>query len=138
MIEGQAGFVLDARELDRAGPTYTIATVRELCAERPGAQWFLVIGQDQYGRFDTWQGWRELLERVTLAVAARAGQPPRAPAAVAAVPHRLVVLEMPRIDIAASEIRARCVAGGEIASLVGPAVARYIDSHALYTGHSRS
>jgi nicotinate-nucleotide adenylyltransferase len=135
---GEPRFTLDERELRREGPTYTIDTVRELCAERPEAEWFLVIGQDQYGRFDTWRDWRELLRRVTLAVAARAGDPPQASAVVAAEPHRMIPLDLPRIDVSASEIRARRAAGGEIASLVGEPVARYIDQQALYPGPSRS
>jgi nicotinate-nucleotide adenylyltransferase len=48
------------------------------------------------------------------------------------------VLPMPRLDIAASDIRTRCAQGREIASLVGQPVARYIDQHALYTGRPRS
>ena len=40
----------------------------ELQAERPGANWFFILGQDQYGRFDTWRDWPELLQRLTLAV----------------------------------------------------------------------
>jgi nicotinate-nucleotide adenylyltransferase len=91
---------------DRAasGPTYTIDTVRELQAELPGADWFFILGQDQYGRFDTWRDWPELLQRLTLAVAGRAGQPPMPPSALAAVPHRVVALPLPRHDIAASDI----------------------------------
>ena len=138
MIGGEPRFVLDGRELRRHGPTYTIDTVRELCAEAPAVQWILVIGQDQYARFDSWRDWPELLARCTLAVAARAGQAPLAAPAVAAVPHKLIVLDLPRQDISASEIRARCAAGDDIALLVGAAVARYIDQHALYTGRPRS
>jgi nicotinate-nucleotide adenylyltransferase len=137
-IGGQPRFAIDPRELRREGPTYTIDTVRELCAESPDTDWWLVIGQDQYGRFDTWRDWPEILARLGLAVAARAGEQPQAPAAVAAVPHRMQVLPMPRLDIAASDIRTRCAQGREIASLVGQPVARYIDQHALYTGRPRS
>jgi nicotinate-nucleotide adenylyltransferase len=124
--------VIDERELHRSGPTYTIDTVRELQAESPGAQWFFILGQDQYGRFDTWRDWPELLSRLTLAVAAREGQAPLAPPALAAVPHRLAVLPLPRQDIAASDIRARAAAGQAIDALVGERVARYIDQHRLY------
>lgn len=124
--------VIDCRELQRDGPTYTIDTVRELQAERPAAEWFLVLGQDQYARFDTWRDWPELLQRLTLAVAARDGRAPRPPAALAALPHRVVALPLPRLDIAASDIRQRLATGKPVASLVGDAVARYIDQHQLY------
>jgi nicotinate-nucleotide adenylyltransferase len=124
--------VIDDRELQRNGPTYTIATVRELQAERPGAEWFFILGQDQYGRFDTWRDWPELLQRLTLAVAARDGLPPQPPTALAAVPHRVVALPLPRLDIAASDIRSRLAAGLPVAALVGEAVAGYIDQHQPY------
>ena len=124
--------VIDGRELHRSGPTYTIDTVRELQAEQPGADWFFILGQDQYARFDTWRDWPELLQRLTLAVAGRGGQPPTPPAALAAVPHRVVALDLPRQDIAASDIRARQAAGQPVAALVGKRVAGYIDQHQLY------
>lgn len=124
--------VIDERELQRSGPTYTIDTVRELQAEQPGADWFFILGQDQYARFDSWRDWPELLQRLTLAVAGRAGQPPTPPAALAAVPHRVAALDLPRQDIAASDIRARLAAGQPVAALVGRRVAGYIDQHQLY------
>ena len=138
MMAGEPRFQLDERELRRGGLTYTIDTVRELLDEAPTATWYLVIGQDQYARFDTWRDWRDLLALLTLAVAGRAGDSPQASPAVAAVPHRMVALTLPRWDISASEIRHRCSVGEEIASLVGEPVARYIHQHALYTGQARS
>ncbi|MCA6216618.1 nicotinate-nucleotide adenylyltransferase [Ideonella sp. B7] len=132
LIAGEGRFVVDNRELSRQGPSYTLDTVRELTAEQPGTDWFLVIGQDQYARFATWHGWRELLAAVTLAVAAREGQTVQVPPALAGVPHRCVVLPLPRHDINATDIRARVARGLPIAPLVGEAVARYIDQHSLY------
>jgi len=132
LLHAEPRCVIDARELHRDGPTYTIDTVRELQAEQPGADWFLVIGQDQYARFDTWRDWPELLQRLTLAVAGRAGIAPQAPAALVGVPHRVVALDLPRLDIAASDIRARLAAGLPIAALVGEGVAGYIDQHQPY------
>jgi nicotinate-nucleotide adenylyltransferase len=124
--------VIDPRELQRAGATYTIDTVRELQAEQADADWFLVLGQDQYAHFDTWRDWPELLQRVTLAVAGRAGQAPRAPTALAALPYRVQILDLPPMPIAASDIRSRLAAGQAVAALVGERVAGYIAQHQLY------
>jgi nicotinate-nucleotide adenylyltransferase len=136
-IAGEPRFVLDDRELRRAGPTYTIDTVRELQAGEP-AQWFLILGQDQYGNLHTWRDWPELLSRVTLAVAARDGVAPTPSSAVAAVPHRVVTLPMPRTDVSATEIRRRAARGEPLGDVVPAAVARYIDLHRLYGGHTGS
>ncbi|OGB00889.1 MAG: nicotinate (nicotinamide) nucleotide adenylyltransferase [Burkholderiales bacterium RIFCSPHIGHO2_12_FULL_69_20] len=132
LLDDEPHCVIDTRELQRMGPTYTITTVRELQAERPDADWFFILGQDQYGRFDTWRDWPELLQRLTLAVAARDGQAPLPPAALVAVPHRVVALPLPRLDIAASDIRSRLSAGLPVTALVGEAVAGYIDQHQPY------
>jgi len=132
LLQGEPGQMIDTRELARSGPTYTIDTVRELQAEQPDADWFFILGQDQYARFDTWRDWPELLRRLTLAVADRAGTAPAPPAALAAVPHRVVALPLPRQDIAASTIRQMLTDGLPITPLVGAAVAGYIEQHQPY------
>jgi nicotinate-nucleotide adenylyltransferase len=129
-IRHEPRFVLDRIELERAGPSYTLDTVRELQAARPGAQWFLLVGQDQYACLDSWRGWQELLGRVVLAVANRPGPLRPAPPEVQAFPHRRVAL--PMLDVAATDIRRRVAEGRDISQLVPPEVARYIDQHALY------
>lgn len=137
MIAGEPRFVLEPCELWRAGPSYTIDTVRALQADTPG-DWFLVLGQDQYANLHTWRDWQDLVQRVTLAVAARDGVEPAPHPTLAAVPHRIVTLPLPRTDVSSSEVRARIAAGREYTDMVPPAVARYIDRHALYRGPSGS
>lgn len=132
LAEGEPGFVVDERETHRPGPSTTIATVRELLAEQPGAEITLVIGQDQYARLDTWRDAAQLRTLVTLAVAARDGQTPTPPAAWAGIGHRMQVLPLPPMAISATDIRHRIAQGQPIAALVGQAVAGYIDQHHLY------
>jgi nicotinate-nucleotide adenylyltransferase len=129
-IEGEPRFVLERCELQRAGPSYTLDTLRELQSATPGAHWFLLIGQDQYRNLHTWHGVDELLQRVTLAVAQRPGEPAAADARVAP----MVVLAMPPMDIAATDIRRRVAEGADISALVPPAVALYIRQQGLYRG----
>lgn len=127
--------VIDTREMLRGGATYTIDTVRELQAEQPDADWFFILGQDQYARFDSWRDWSELLDRLTLAVAGRDGEALQPPPALAARPHRVLPLPLPRQDISASDIRRQLAAGtpaAALAPLVGEAVASYIDQHQPY------
>lgn len=129
-IDGEPRFVLDRREIERQGPSYTLDTVRELQAEHPGAQLFLLIGQDQYAGLHTWANWRELLQRVVLAVANRPGAMPAVDPEVLRQPHQVVPL--PMLDIAATDIRARVAGGRDITHLVPAPVARYIDQQGLY------
>ncbi len=129
-IDGERRFVLDRIELERQGPSYTLDTVKALLACNASAQIFLIIGADQYAGLHTWRGWQELLGLVTLAVANRPGFMPEVNAEVLRKPHRVVPL--PMLDISATDIRTRVARGLPIDSLVPPAVARYIKTHALY------
>jgi nicotinate-nucleotide adenylyltransferase len=122
--------VLERCEIRRAGPSFTLDTVRELQAAQPGAQWFLIIGQDQYAGLHTWRDWRELLSRVTLAVANRPGVAVEPHPDVKAAAHQVVPL--PMLDIASTDIRARVAAGQDIDALVPVSVARYIEANHLY------
>jgi nicotinate-nucleotide adenylyltransferase len=129
-IAGEPRFVLDRTEIQRPGPSYTLDTVRELAAAQPGTQWFLIIGHDQYAGLHTWNGWRQLLALVTLAVANRPGETREVHEDVRRASHRVVPL--PMLDISATQVRERAAAGHDISMLVPPEVARYIDSHRLY------
>ena len=76
--------------------------------------------------------WPALLERVTLAVAARAGTPVQAPPELASTPHRVQIIEMPASAISSTEVRDRASRGEDIRPMVGDAVAGYIARHRLY------
>jgi nicotinate-nucleotide adenylyltransferase len=146
LIEGEPRFALDERELQRAGPSYTIDTVQELRAELPtDAELFLVIGQDQFLRLPTWHRWPELAPLVGLAVAGRSGQGRAAPtlsieaAAVSAEPaqaphpaQRVHYLPLPDMPQASTAIRLQAARGEDCGALAGAAIARYIEIHHLY------
>jgi nicotinate-nucleotide adenylyltransferase len=136
------GVVVDDRELRRAGPTYTVDTLRELQAEQPQAELFLVIGGDQAGALESWREWREIIRLATVSVAVRpasadspgpldASGPGGLAAGVAAL-ARVRVLVMPPTDLSATAIRQRVARSQGIAHLVPEPVARYIDQHHLY------
>lgn len=136
MIEGPGGdarFVLDDRELRRAGPSYTLESVREYQQERPGDGLWLVLGQDQLAGLTSWHGWEELVERMGLAVAARAQDEVRAPAALLERPHRLVRLDMPVLQWSSTEARRLAARGADVRPVVGDTVAGYIARHRLYS-----
>jgi nicotinate-nucleotide adenylyltransferase len=123
--------VVDDREIHRAGPTYTIDTLRELRREFAHAQLFLVMGEDQARAFTGWHEWAGIARLATLCVAHRGPAPTQLQ-----IPHASVVtLQLPTMPESATEIRERVARGEGIASLVPPAVAGYIASHHLYQGH---
>ena len=68
------GYAIDARELERDGPTFTIDTLRELRGEL-GDRVSLVFlfGADQLVHLDTWKDWLELWRYAHLAAVTRPG-----------------------------------------------------------------
>ncbi len=129
-IEGEPRFVLDRIELRRPGVSYTLDTVRELVAAEPQTEWVLILGQDQYATLHTWHCWRELLDRVALAVANRPDAKLEVNPQIAGEPHHSLIL--PMMDVSSTELRRRIAAGESIAGLVPDSVASYIEKHGLY------
>lgn len=128
---GISGVQVDDRELRRTGPTYSVDTLHELQVEHPGAQLHLLMGEDQAASFDRWHAWDEVARLAILCVAARgSGEGVRALQALPGVRVRLLAL--PQMPESATEIRTRLTRGQDIATLVEPAVARYIETHHLY------
>ncbi|MCX7693752.1 MAG: nicotinate (nicotinamide) nucleotide adenylyltransferase [Tepidimonas taiwanensis] len=127
---------VDTREIDRAGPSYTVDTLTALRAEQPGAALFLVVGADQWLAFRTWHRWAEILRLATVAVANRpleGGDGTLSDLDRVGLPH--VVLAVPPLAVSATAVRERWwdpVAGPAARALVPPAVARYISEHRLY------
>lgn len=73
-IAGEPRFVLDARELERPGPHYTVDTLSALRAELGAGQpLVMLIGADAFAALDRWHRWRELLDLAHLAVLLRPG-----------------------------------------------------------------
>ena len=132
-IDGEPRFVIERCELQRHGPSYTLDTVRELQAAEQQAQWFLVIGDDQYRNLHTWHGFEDLLRRVTLAVAQRPGAHAEDGIDARVLAATAVPLALPPLDVSSRDIRARVAAGMDIAMLVPPSVALYIHQQGLYT-----
>ena len=127
-IVGEPRFALDTVELDRAGgdPSYTVETLRALTAGRPGERFVLLLGTDAAATLPAWRAVDEVAARAEIAVLTRPGAPE--------VASRLVrhVVAIPAIEISASEIRARCLAGKSILYLVPDPVVEYIAREHLY------
>ena len=127
-IAGEPRFALETLELERGngGPSYTVDTLRELVRRCPGERLVLLLGADAAASLPAWREVEEVARLAEVAVLTRPGAPE--------VPSPLVqhVVATPAIEISASEIRARCLAGKSIRYLVPDAVADYIQQNHLY------
>lgn len=132
-ISGHPQFRVNPLELERAGPSYTVETLRELVQQQPDVEWSLLMGGDSLRDFHTW---REPAEIATLAriVAVNRGLEdlPGCAEFRASFGDRLDIVEMPGLEISASDIRARIASERSIRFLVPRAVEVYIQQQRLY------
>lgn len=123
-IKDHPGFSASDIELQRPGPSYSIDTVTALRRTLPDVTLFLLIGQDMLGV--RWSAWDELKRLCTIVAVRRPG------GRRARRERAIRWLDMPLIDIASSDIRARVAAGRSIRYLVPATVERSIRQHRLY------
>ena len=151
-VAGSHGLIVDRRELERQGRSYSIDTLRDLRAELGPAQPLaLLIGADSFIGLPTWREWRALFEYTHFVVAQRPGSPMDAdlPVDLAAEVEgrwahrpdeltqspagRLLLLDEPPHPESASEIRRRIASDADWQALVPPAVAEFIRAEGLYS-----
>ncbi|MGB5258330.1 MAG: nicotinate-nucleotide adenylyltransferase [Woeseiaceae bacterium] len=72
-IEGQAGFIVDDREVRREGPSYSIDTLLSLREEFPERALGLIIGMDAFLGLPAWHRWEDILGTAHIIVAHRPG-----------------------------------------------------------------
>jgi nicotinate-nucleotide adenylyltransferase len=136
-VQGVDGLAVCDIELERGGLSYTVDTVRSIHARHPHAELTLIVGADIASTLNSWREPEQLRELVGLAVAARDGAArERVLGALAGATVRF--LEMPTIAVSSSLVRRHVARGGAVEELVGPAVARYIDEHGLYSAGARA
>ncbi len=128
---GSELLVVDARELQRPGPSYTVDTVAELGEEYREAELFLLVGSDIVGELHRWQRVAEIAERARITVMSRAEAPA---AANPKIGIDLLRVEVTHIAVSSSEVRDRIRAGRPYRYLVPAPVYRIIEEHALYRG----
>lgn len=141
-VESNPRFQVDAREAERAGPTYTVDTLasfrQEFGETRPLV---MIVGSDQFLNLPTWHRWQKLFEFAHIAVARRANEPfdlGELPAALAAmVTHRLTndrsALNEPAGRVFSIEMTPLRISSSQIRTLARTRVsARYLLPHRVY------
>lgn len=79
-LHGQSRLVLDTRELERQGPSYTVDTLAQLRAEQGERALVLLIGADAFSHLPQWHRWRELFALAHIGVLSRPGVSAHLPA----------------------------------------------------------
>ncbi|WP_281169796.1 nicotinate-nucleotide adenylyltransferase [Nocardioides alkalitolerans] len=123
-------------DIDRAGPTYTVDTLRDLRDQLPEAELFFITGADALGDIFTWREPGDLFELASFVGCTRPGYT-MDPATVAAIPSdRVTILEIPALAISSTDCRMRTARDQPVWYLVPDGVVQYIAKHHLYETES--
>jgi len=129
-------FTASRVDIDRAGPCYSVETVRILQeAWGPETRVFFLIGSDSLSELPTWYQPDRLLRQCHVVAVGRPGYPMDLDEVERVLPGAATlirVLEAPVLDISSTEIRRRVREGRSIRYLVPAAVEQYIHEHGLY------
>ena len=144
----QPGFVVDGRELDRDGPSYTVDTLTSLRAEHGATPIGLILGMDAFLGLAAWHRWQDILGLAHVIVAHRPGwkAPDIGPLGdliadcgthkiddLHATAHgRVHIHAVTQLEISSSEIRELVVAGRDPRFLMPDAVRNLIAESECY------
>jgi nicotinate-nucleotide adenylyltransferase len=87
------------------------------------------MGSDAYATLDRWRRAEDVRRLARLVVVARTGR-----ADAAGLPPDVQRVDVPRLDVSASEIRARVARGASVRYLVPEPVRAYVLERGLYRG----
>lgn len=147
-VADQPGLIVDDRELQRGGYSYTIDTLLSLRCEEAKTPLCLIVGIDQFSHFEQWRNWQQIMELAHIIVTTRAGYAFTPSLEVtAALQQRQIqdsnllttlpggtvfFLEVTPLLISATEIRARLREGLDVSAQLPPKVWEYICENKLY------
>lgn len=129
--DGQQGLELCPIEGGRAGPSYTVDTLRELRAYYRNAVLYLAVGADQYRDVASWHRPEELTELAHIVVMSR----PKVERPRLFSGHdrkRVLFRTVIPVGISAAAIRARLAKGRSVRYMLPVRVADYVRRHRLY------
>lgn len=124
-------FKVSRVDIDRAGPTYTIDTLRDIRANYPDAELFFISGADAIAQILSWKDVEEIWPLAHFVAVSRPGHKLEIPN----VPEGAIsALEVPALAISSTDVRKRVNTGKPIWYLVPDGAVQYIAKHELYRG----
>ncbi len=122
-------FTVSRVDVDRTGKTYTIDTLRDLSAQRPGAELFFITGADALAQILSWKDSDEIFDLAHFIGVTRPGHT----LDDAGLPSdRVSLMEVPAMAISSTDCRIRVAKGEPVWYLVPDGVVQYIGKYGLY------
>ena len=124
-------------EVRRDGPTYTADTLRELRGDMgEGVDFYFILGIDALNELHRWRRPTDVLDLATLVGVTRPGAERVDGAAMESIrdgaADEVVIVDGPRVDISAADVRRRMANGLSIQGLIPQAVEEYARRNGLY------
>lgn len=124
-------------DIDRAGRTYTIDTLRDLRRELPDAELYFITGADALADILTWRDAGQLFDLAHFVGCTRPGYDMDASTLKDIPSDRVTLVEIPALAISSTACRRRAKAGEPVWYLVPDGVVHYIAKHHLYQTTTR-
>ena len=125
-IQGNEHFKACDFEFNLPRPSYTRNTLNALEGSFPDREFVLLVGADNWEKFDRWYKHGEILERYGIIVY------PRDNSNVPMLPDGVKWLSARLHDVSSTQIRGIVAQGGDISGLVTADVKDFIDKSGLY------
>ncbi|GAB1360381.1 nicotinate (nicotinamide) nucleotide adenylyltransferase [Porphyromonadaceae bacterium] len=109
-VEGYEKFKVCDIEFSMPRPSYTIDTVLKLKEQYPTHQFKIIIGTDNWERFNGWKSYRQLIDEFGLIVYPRKGYEIETDS----LPEKVILIDAPEIDVSSTFIRKSIQEGKEM------------------------
>lgn len=120
-------------ELNLPKPSYTYLTMRAMANDFPDRKFALIIGADNWQRFNLWRNYDELLNNYPIIIYPRTGFHIDS----SSLPPTVRLVNTDLINISSTEIRERISKGENIDDMVPGKVHEIIAEEKLYSGINR-
>lgn len=132
MVEAAVGSVeglaASRIEIDRGGMSYTADTLRTLLDDDPDRQLYVILGSDAAVGLPTWERAEEVRTLATIVVVERPGTHEATPPPG----WSWVRVEVPRLEVSSTDLRARVSDGRPLDYLLTPEVIDTVEALGLY------
>ncbi len=129
-------FSVSRVDIDRAGPTYTKDTLRDLRGVNPDADLYFITGADALASILSWQNWEEMFTIARFIGVSRPGYALHGQDISAALvelpPESVHLVEVPALAISSTDCRMRAQRSRPIWYLVPDGVVQYVAKRNLY------
>jgi nicotinate-nucleotide adenylyltransferase len=136
-LQSRPYFKSSTIEIEHQGPSYSVNSIAELKAQAvEPTDWYFILGWDNLAKIPQWKEPAKLIEMCFLAAVPRPGYErpnmKKLEAALPGISKKVILMDKPRLEISATDIRNKVAQGLPISGLVPQVVEEYIKENGLY------